>query len=122
MLWTPNGPQLFAWETGETFNGLLLMDLDQRDFAVEIGLFLRMELEANAADGNQRRVVKLLVYMADPGTPLGSRRPSVEATVHGSNDVIPRASLTIHNNELFRSWRDSEEQFRDQYAKDDEDL
>ena len=36
------GPQRFAEETGQ--------GLDQRDFAIKIGLFLCMELEGNAAD------------------------------------------------------------------------
>ncbi len=44
------GPQRFAEETGQSFDGLLSVELDQRDLAVEIGLFLRMELEGNAAD------------------------------------------------------------------------
>ena len=53
--WTPLrsiGPQRFAEETGKPFNGLLSVGLDQRDVAVEIGLFLRMELEGNAADSS----------------------------------------------------------------------
>ena len=51
--WTllnPIGPRRFAAETGQSFEGLLSVGLDERDFAVEIGFFLRMELEGNAAD------------------------------------------------------------------------
>jgi hypothetical protein len=51
--WTPLGsigPQRFAEEIGQSFNGLLSMRLDQRDFTIEIRLFLRVELEGNAAD------------------------------------------------------------------------
>ena len=43
-------PQRFAEETGQPFDGLLSVGLDQRDLAVEIGLFLRMKLEGDAAD------------------------------------------------------------------------
>jgi len=34
----------FAEETGQTFDGLRSVELDERDLAVEIGLLLRVEL------------------------------------------------------------------------------
>lgn len=37
------GPQRFAEETGQSFEGLHSVGLDERDLAVEIGLFLRVE-------------------------------------------------------------------------------
>ena len=37
------GPQRFAEETGQSFEGLHCVGLDERDLAVEIGLFLRVE-------------------------------------------------------------------------------
>jgi hypothetical protein len=43
------GPQRFAEETGQSFDGLLSVGLDQRDLPVEIWFFLRMELERDAA-------------------------------------------------------------------------
>jgi hypothetical protein len=44
------GPHRFAAETGQSFVGLFSVRLDERDLAVEIGLFLRMKLEGDAAD------------------------------------------------------------------------
>ena len=40
---------LIAEETFRSFDGLLSVTLDQCDLTVEIGFFLRMELEANSA-------------------------------------------------------------------------
>ena len=44
------GPQRFAEETAQSLDGLFSVGLDDRDLAVEIGFFLRMELEGNDAD------------------------------------------------------------------------
>ena len=51
MFWAI-GPQRFAKETAtaQSLDGLFSVGLDDRDLAVEIGFFLRMELEGNAAD------------------------------------------------------------------------
>ena len=47
----PNDLQM---KPASRFNDLLSMGLDQSDLAVEIGLFLGMELEGNAADTAMR--------------------------------------------------------------------